>query len=778
MKKTLLFLLVAVFFSIVVRGQNFVSVTKSNNGQTINLSADQVLEVKLPRTPSNGYVWCLSNVAGNKEIQRSITQIGDGDFISARTTANGKVLVGQSGTQIIRYIGTLQGTTVLSMELIRPWENNSPSIDNFTITVISGGKYTGSYIAPVAKKPNHVTSTSKSTPSKWDWRSQCTPIANQMSCGDCWAFAGVGAFECNIKIHDGVTRDISEAYLTNCDNDLDFAGCGGGWCPLNYWLAPKGAVYESDSPWTTSLGNGTTGTCIPPYPFHETIDSYAVVPGESPVDSIPPDINMKDAIYNYGPIWVTIDASGNAFSNYSNGIFTGSGGITNHAVVLVGWVDSASVSGGGYWILRNSWGSSWGMNGYMYISYGSAQVGCFANYIVYKGGTLHDLPPVASFGASSTSSCTGTIQFIDSSFNAPTSWHWDFGDGTTSVLESPLHTYNANGTYSVNLKATNTFGNDSVTKSSFITINMPAAPTTTGASHSGPGSMTLSASGSGTLNWYDAATDGNLVNTGTTFITPVLTTSTTYYVEDAIMQAIQNAGIPSSALSAVTGGYYTSTATQGEIFDALAPVTIKSVTVYANTTGNRTIYLKSSAGAVLDSLTTNIASGMHDVTLNFDVPSGNGYILACSSNNNLWREKSGAIYPYTLSNVISITGNTAGSAGYYYYFYNWQVQKQSCLSPRTPVTATISVGIDEFVESNISVYPDPSDGEFTIAFDNGSREMNKISIENAIGQEVFTENILTTTYKKTFNFSDLPKGIYIINLAGTERTLYKEMVIK
>jgi C1A family cysteine protease len=776
MKKTFLFLSTVFFFSFMVHGQNFVSVDKSNDGQTINLSTDQVLEVKLPSTPSNGYTWCM--LSDNKEIQRSITQIGDGDFISERNTSYGKVLVGQSGTQIIRYIGALQGTTVLTLELKRPWEKNSPAIDNFTITVISGGKYSGTYTPPIIEKPKHITSTSKSVPAKWDWRSQCTPIANQMSCGDCWAFAGIGAFECNIKIHDGVTRDISEAYLTNCDNDSDFAGCGGGWCPLNYWMAPRGAVYESDCPWTTSLGNGTTGTCTAPYPFHETIDTFAVVPGENPVDSIPPDANMKDAIYNYGPIWVTIDASSSAFSNYSSGIFTASGGITDHAVVLVGWVDSASVSGGGYWILRNSWGTGWGMSGYMYISYGSATVGSFANYLVYKGGTLHNIPPIASFGASSTSSCTGGIQFNDSSYNAPTSWSWNFGDGTTSTLQNPLHAYTANGTYSVTLTAINTYGNNSKTKSSYVTINMPTAPVTTGASQSSPGSFTLSASGSDSLKWYDALTGGNLVNTGTTFITPVLSTTTTYYVENEITHSVQSIGIPSSTLSGNTGAYYNQTATQGLIFDALSPLTIKTVTVYASGTANRTITLKNSSGTVIHTLTTSISSGMQLVTLNFDVPAGTGFVLACGPGCNLWRDKSGAVYPYSISNLISITGNTAAASGYYYFFYNWQVQQQACTSVRSPVTATITVGLNEFSENNINIFPNPSDGEFTIAFDNMSHEINKISMENSLGQEIFNESFTNSVYKRTFNLGDLSKGIYIIKLSGNDKTMFNKMVIQ
>jgi C1A family cysteine protease len=387
MKKvsTVLFALFAVLYAQNGNGQNFVRVNQENNGKTITLSTEQVLEIYLPRKSSNGYIWCEST-STNKSILRSVTQFGDVDFIHepATKTSKGKRMLGQSGTQIIRYVGISSGTTKLTFELKRPWEKNGMVLDNYSITVISDGKYTGNY-TPALKKNEikHTTSTSSILPSRWDWRPKCTPIANQQQCGDCWAFAGVGVFECNIKISDDSTRDISEAYLTNCDTA--YYGCNGGGCPLDYWLAPRGAVYESECPWTTSLGGGTTGTCGGPYIYHETINSWGYVPGEDTI-GIPPDEKMKEAIYYYGPIWVGVDASSSAWSSYSGGIFTEHNSNVDHAVVLVGWCDSASIAGGGYWILRNSWGTGWGVNGtgYMYISYGSDAIGTDAAYMMYK----------------------------------------------------------------------------------------------------------------------------------------------------------------------------------------------------------------------------------------------------------------------------------------------------------------------------------------------------------------------------------------------------------
>jgi hypothetical protein len=97
---------------------------------------------------------------------------------------------------------------------------------------------------------------------------------------------------------------------------------------------------------------------------------------------------IKNAIYNYGPVAAAVCVD-RYFQAYTGGIFTDPVPCrqVNHAIVLVGWDDA-----GGYWILRNSWGTSWGEQGYMRIAYGTSQVGYAANYVVYGGGgggTMH-----------------------------------------------------------------------------------------------------------------------------------------------------------------------------------------------------------------------------------------------------------------------------------------------------------------------------------------------------------------------------------------------------
>ncbi|HQI46893.1 MAG TPA: C1 family peptidase [Bacteroidales bacterium] len=627
-------------------------------------------------------------------------------------------------------------------------------------------RYTGSYkpAEPLPAEEYIPTEKGRALPTSFSWTTQggCTPCMNQGSCGSCWACAAVGAFECNIKIIDKATKRLSEQWFVDCDNTYN--GCSGGWCPFDHFQT-SGAVYGADYAYT-----GTAGTCKSNVTFREKIDSYKEISsGIATVDQI------KDAIYNYGPVWTSYNAASGT-NNYSGGVMTtNESGSPNHAICLVGWNDNNGTNG--YFILRNSWGTSWGVeNGYMYIKYGICSLGYKTSYIVYKGGIPHEVAPVANFSATSTTSCTGTIQFADSSSNAPTEWLWNFGDGTTSTLQNPSHTYTSNGTYNVSLKATNAYGNNSKTKNSFISINMPFAPTASGATINSGNTATLTASGSGTLNWYDAASGGNLLGTGNSYTTPPLYATTSYYVENTTIGTIQSVGITEKTAN---GGYYTSTGAYALVFNALTDLTIKTVKVYSGAADNEVVIsLTNSSGTIINTKTLNLINGEQTITLDFNVPAGTDYKLGADASCNLWRESAGATYPYTVSNLISITGNTASSAeSYYYYFYDWKVQSTGCSSARTPVTVVIS-GIHELSSIGSKITPNPNQGFFSIEFNNYSNDITSLTIENSLGQVVLKENIETTFYKKNFDLSNLTKGIYIIKLSGTEKVYYGKMIIE
>ena len=229
-------------------------------------------------------------------------------------------------------------------------------------------------------------------PEAFDWRDYdgCTPIRDQGGCGSCWAFSTVGALECNIRIVHGASVDLAEQWLVSCNQETEPPvvledgewGCNGGWFAHDYHSGVKtdacggsGAVIESDFPYMQD-----DLPCDCPYPHHYFIDDWAYVGPEFDL----PEVNaIKQAIVTYGPVSAAVYVD-LAFHQYTDGVFNLSQNETvNHGIVLVGWDDKLGASGA--WILRNSWGDGWGMDGYMYIEYGCSNVGFGACYVDYAG---------------------------------------------------------------------------------------------------------------------------------------------------------------------------------------------------------------------------------------------------------------------------------------------------------------------------------------------------------------------------------------------------------
>ena len=298
--------------------------------------------------------------------------------------------------------------------------------------------------------------------------------------------------------------------------------------------------------------------------------------------------------------------------------------------------------------------------------------------------------PVVSFTASPTTTCVlpDSVTFTNTTA-AGNTYTWYFGDNTTSTATNPVHVYTAPGSYTVKLVASEC-GSDSLTQTNFIVNTSPSAPTAASQTHCGSASFTLSASTTNHVAWYDS-TSGAFVSSANPYVTPVLTTSKTYYVQDTVPNVIDSVG-PATYTTLGAGGIFTNTNQHYMTFDALENFTLISVVVDASTAGTRTIQLINASGTVLATATPNIPIGVSTVTLNFNVPTGIGYELSCSGTVNLYRNNAVTSgYPFTVPGVISITGNDVGT-GYYYYFYNWKVQGAPCISARTTVHATIYPG--------------------------------------------------------------------------------------
>jgi hypothetical protein len=206
-------------------------------------------------------------------------------------------------------------------------------------------------------------------PEYFDWRELggTTPVKDQGNCGSCWDFAATHGFEHWLKIYNNERLDLSEQQVLVC-NDKN-QGCNGGWMETAYEVfMDPGAVSEECMPY---VANDRT-PCI-----QEECEVIATMTGWQ---NISDDVNTLKAAVMVAPVVCCITVY-NDFFGYTGGCYEHEGtSWPNHAVVLVGWDDS-ECDGEGAWIVKNSWGSNWGDDGYFKIKYGSCYIGSEASLV-------------------------------------------------------------------------------------------------------------------------------------------------------------------------------------------------------------------------------------------------------------------------------------------------------------------------------------------------------------------------------------------------------------
>lgn len=396
--------------------------------------------------------------------------------------------------------------------------------------------------------------------------------------------------------------------------------------------------------------------------------------------------------------------------------------------------------------------------------------------------TSSTVPPLSNFEASVTTSCTGAIDFQDLSTQGPVSWAWDFGDGGTSTLQNPSHTYTTNGTYTVTLTTTNANGNDAEVKSNYIVINMPAAPTVGASTVTVLSGQTanFTATANGTITWYDNTQAA--VGTGTSYTTPPITANTVYYAQSAITQptvsggpvdnTIANAGVPGAP------AHYL-------IFDVFQPCTLKSVKVYAQGAGNRVIQHRDNSGNVISQLAVNLPDGMSVVTLDFPLTTGVDFQLgvdASIQNVNLLRNNGGANFPYTIGSYAEITAtDVTNQPTYYYYFYDWVIEPEPCLSAQTPVNVVLGTEsiTSELSNGTLALYPNPGNGIFKVVVENNQATDMQVRLFNAVGQLVqASETVKASVWEKNINLNGQAKGTYFVQIKVGDQIVYKKYMLQ
>ena len=200
-------------------------------------------------------------------------------------------------------------------------------------------------------------------PSSFDWRDEgkVTPVKNQASCGSCWAFSGVGTIESNLLMNNQTETILSEQQFVDCMPNPEecggTGGCEGATQPLLFDYALTAfTISEQDYPYTAHDGVCTEDS----KPIAATVEGYGILPENCAAET------LKAYLLKFGPIAVSVDAS--HWSSYSSGVlsYDACGADIDHAVLLTGYGTDPNL--GDYWSIKNSWGASWGENGYIRIS--------------------------------------------------------------------------------------------------------------------------------------------------------------------------------------------------------------------------------------------------------------------------------------------------------------------------------------------------------------------------------------------------------------------------
>ncbi|XP_007479355.1 pro-cathepsin H [Monodelphis domestica] len=220
-----------------------------------------------------------------------------------------------------------------------------------------------------ATKGSHVRRVGP-YPDFMDWRKKgnyVSPVKNQGGCGSCWTFSTTGGLESAVAIATGKLLSLAEQQLVDCAQAFNNHGCNGGLPSqaFEYIMYNNGIMGEDTYPY-----EGKDGTCrFKPdkaIAFVKDVVNITIYDEEA----------MTEAVAHHNPVSFAFEVTED-FMSYRDGIYSNprcdkSPDKVNHAVLAVGYGKNNGIL---YWIVKNSWGTSWGNNGYFLIERGKNMCG-------------------------------------------------------------------------------------------------------------------------------------------------------------------------------------------------------------------------------------------------------------------------------------------------------------------------------------------------------------------------------------------------------------------
>ncbi len=284
-----------------------------------------------------------------------------------------------------------------------------------------------------------------SLPTSYDLRTsgKVTPVRDQGSCGDCWAFAAMGSAESNLLPAE--TRDFSENNLKDTAGFV-WGACDGGNEEMStaYLARWSGPINESDDPYNPLSSVSPTGLTT-----QKHYQDVLFLPGRQ---SATDNDTIKQALMNYGAVATYYFQDSANYNASTYGYYYSGTSSSNHAITIVGWDDNFPASsfpitppGNGAFIIKNSWGTGWGYSGYFYISYYDTTLGMDGNYVFVEPGPTTNYNNVYQYDPLGNTSNLG--------YSSDTAWFANIftaaaGDNLSAVS---FYTATQNSTYAINI---------------------------------------------------------------------------------------------------------------------------------------------------------------------------------------------------------------------------------------------------------------------------------------------------------------------------------------
>ncbi|PCH90934.1 MAG: hypothetical protein COB85_09790, partial [Bacteroidetes bacterium] len=390
-------------------------------------------------------------------------------------------------------------------------------------------------------------------------------------------------------------------------------------------------------------------------------------------------------------------------------------------------------------------------------------------------------PPIAAFAASSTMICVGdAVTFTDQSTQSPLTWLWLI-NGATPSTDSTQNTtvvYNTPGSYDVTLVVANFSGVDSLTLSNYITVNaLPATPTIAAG---GPtefcqgDNVTLTSSSTTGNTWSDASTTQTITVSTSGNYTVTVTDGNGCNATSATTTVTASASPATPTITAsgpttfCDGGSVVLTSSIAALYIWDTGDTTQSITI--DSTGTYKVRITDSIGC------NSAFSSIMSVTEN-----PNPAVPNILQNVNVLTSDLATAYQWYM-NSTSLSGETSQS----YTItqdgtYTVEItDANGCTAMSDSITATYTGIVDFSGNIELLIFPNPSNGEFTLKIDMGMIKNIQLIISNVLGQKVYEEalEINQGVYSTVIDLKNHPAGIYSLSLTGENGTYVRELILE